>query len=81
MGDDLPDLAVLRRVGYPMAPANAVAEVKAAARFVTTRAGGRGAVREAVEHLMRQAGQWDSVLSGYDAVALSTSEVKRGTAQ
>lgn len=52
LGDDWPDLPALRRVGYPMAVANAADAVKAAARFVTTRAGGSGAVREAIEHLL-----------------------------
>lgn len=67
MGDDLPDLPVLRRCGYPMAPANAVAEVRAAARYVTKRSGGHGAVREAVEHLLRADGRWHRVLELYGA--------------
>lgn len=58
MGDDLIDLPVLRACAYPLAPANAVQEVRNAARFVTTRCGGSGAVREAVEHLMRRDGRW-----------------------
>lgn len=69
IGDDLPDLPVLRRCGYPMAVANAVAEVKAAARYVTQRAGGRGAVREALEHLLRVTGQWERVLEYYGGQA------------
>jgi YrbI family 3-deoxy-D-manno-octulosonate 8-phosphate phosphatase len=63
MGDDLPDLEVLRRVGYPMAPADAVAEVKAVARLVTRAPGGRGAVREAAEYLLRAQGRWGTVLT------------------
>src|SRR5882757_1159612 len=46
VGDDLADLPLLKRVGLPIAVANGVAEVKAAARLVTTVPGGQGAVRE-----------------------------------
>jgi 3-deoxy-D-manno-octulosonate 8-phosphate phosphatase (KDO 8-P phosphatase) len=58
MGDDLPDLPVLRMVGFPLAPADAVAEVRRAARWVSRRTGGAGAVREAVEMLLRARGAW-----------------------
>src|SRR6266853_5327603 len=47
VGDDLPDLSVLQRVGLAVAVANAVPEVKRAAHFITSRSGGEGAVREA----------------------------------
>jgi 3-deoxy-D-manno-octulosonate 8-phosphate phosphatase (KDO 8-P phosphatase) len=66
LGDDLPDLPVLRRCGYPMAVANASPEVKAVARFTTTRRGGDGAVREAIEHLLATAGRWDEAVRLYD---------------
>lgn len=56
MGDDLPDLPMLERAAYAMAPADAVPEVRAACRFVTAAPGGRGAVREAVEHLLAARG-------------------------
>ena len=46
VGDDLPDLPVLRRCGFAIAVANAVEEVKAACHYVTRAPGGRGAVRE-----------------------------------
>lgn len=46
MGDDLPDLPVMERVGLPVAPANADAEVIAASRWTSTVGGGHGAVRE-----------------------------------
>jgi 3-deoxy-D-manno-octulosonate 8-phosphate phosphatase (KDO 8-P phosphatase) len=62
VGDDLADLKVLRRVGWPVAVANAVAEVKAAAAFVTRAAGGHGAVREVVEMLLKARGQWPDLL-------------------
>lgn len=62
MGDDIPDLPMLRRAAYPMAVADAAPEVKALARWVSASAGGHGAVREAVEHLLRAAGEWQSVV-------------------
>ena len=52
VGDDLPDLPILRMCGYPMAVSDAVPEVRAIARFVTVRPGGQGAVREVIEHLL-----------------------------
>ncbi len=58
LGDDLPDLPMMRKAGYAMAVADAVEEVQQAAAFVTTRAGGDGAVREAVEHLLRAKHRW-----------------------
>ena len=54
VGDDLPDLPLLHKVGWPVAVANAIAEVKAAARHTTRLPGGSGAVREAVEWLLDQ---------------------------
>ncbi len=66
IGDDLPDLPVLRLAGYPMAVADAVPEVRDVARFVTVRPGGRGAVREAIEHLIKGLGRWDEVLERFE---------------
>jgi 3-deoxy-D-manno-octulosonate 8-phosphate phosphatase (KDO 8-P phosphatase) len=57
-GDDLPDLAAMDRVGLALAPANAVAEVKRAAHWVARRRGGDGAVREAVEMLLKARRAW-----------------------
>jgi len=65
MGDDLPDLALLSRVGYPMAVADAAPEVLAASAWVSRLGGGHGAVREAIEHLMRAAGAWDAVVESH----------------
>ncbi len=65
MGDDLPDLPLLARCGFAMAPADAVAEVRAAADLVTRRPGGGGAVREAIEVLLKRAGLWQRVLQRY----------------
>jgi 3-deoxy-D-manno-octulosonate 8-phosphate phosphatase (KDO 8-P phosphatase) len=58
MGDDLPDLPLLRRVGLPIAPLDAVAEVRRAVRWVTRRPGGGGAVREVLEAILRAQGRW-----------------------
>jgi 3-deoxy-D-manno-octulosonate 8-phosphate phosphatase (KDO 8-P phosphatase) len=58
MGDDLPDLLAMSRAGLALAPANAVAEVKRAAHWVARRRGGEGAVREAVEMLLRARRSW-----------------------
>ncbi len=58
LADDLPDLPIMRRAGYPMAVADAVPEVLEAAVFVTTRPGGHGAVREAIEHLLKAKNRW-----------------------
>ncbi len=65
LADDWPDLPALTRVGYPMAVANARPEVKALARHVTSAAGGRGAVREAVEHLLSALGRLDEARALY----------------
>lgn len=68
IGDDLPDLSVMTRSGVGIAVADACAEVRAAAAIVTELPGGRGAVREAVERLLRARGSWDSIVARYAAV-------------
>jgi 3-deoxy-D-manno-octulosonate 8-phosphate phosphatase (KDO 8-P phosphatase) len=69
IGDDWPDVPALRAVGYPIAVANAIDEVKAIARYVTTRHGGMGAVREAVEHLLVPDGRWQTAIQQFSAGA------------
>lgn len=64
-GDDLNDLAVMQRVGLACAVANAAPEVKAAAHYVTGRAGGDGAVREIVELILKAQGKWPAVIESY----------------
>ncbi len=59
MGDDWTDLPMMRAVAYSIAPADAEAVVRDAASWVTTRAGGQGAVREAIEHLLDAQGLLD----------------------
>jgi 3-deoxy-D-manno-octulosonate 8-phosphate phosphatase (KDO 8-P phosphatase) len=67
VGDDLADLPILRRVGLPIAVANAVPEVKQIASYVTRAGGGHGAVREVVEALFRARGEWPDLLKRYFA--------------
>lgn len=64
--DDWPDLPLLRRVGYPMAVFDAAPAVRKAAVFVTRTVGGRGAVREAIEHLLKCQGRYEQALALYD---------------
>ncbi len=61
IGDDLPDLPVLRAVGLAACPADAVAEVREIAHLVTRATGGRGAVREVIEVILKSQGHWSSV--------------------
>ncbi len=65
LGDDLADLPVLKRVGLPLAVANAVDEVKRVAAYTTQARGGSGAVREAIEVLLRAKGRWDEAVRTY----------------
>lgn len=65
VGDDLPDLPVLRRAGLAVAVADACSEVRAAADYTTSVPGGRGAVRDAIEWLMKLQGRWDETLARY----------------
>jgi len=67
VGDDLSDLPAMRDAGFSAAPADAAAEVRAAATFVCSVAGGRGAVREAIETLLRRDGRWLHVLAAFGA--------------
>ena len=67
VGDDLADLSVMERVGLPIAVANATDEIKAVAKWTSTRAGGQGAVREAIEALLKARGEWTAVVARYRA--------------
>jgi 3-deoxy-D-manno-octulosonate 8-phosphate phosphatase (KDO 8-P phosphatase) len=67
VGDDFPDMAVLRLVGLPVAVGNAVPEVKAACTIQLTRHGGRGAVREFTELLLKARGDWEPITEKYVA--------------
>jgi 3-deoxy-D-manno-octulosonate 8-phosphate phosphatase (KDO 8-P phosphatase) len=63
VGDDLVDLSLMARVGLSVAVADAVPEVVAAAHWVTARPGGRGAVREVCDLLLKAQGKWTGVVS------------------
>ena len=58
MGDDIPDLDAIAVAGYSIAPADAAAEVIAASDEVSSRPGGHGCVREAIEKVLKEAGKW-----------------------
>ena len=66
-GDDLTDVTIMRRVGLAIATANAREEVKRAAHLVTQAAGGRGAIREVVELLLKAQNRWGEILKHYEA--------------
>jgi 3-deoxy-D-manno-octulosonate 8-phosphate phosphatase (KDO 8-P phosphatase) len=65
MGDDWPDLPVLRRCALPVAPPNAHVEVRQCARYVTQAAAGHGAVREFCDLLLVASGRYAQLLEGY----------------
>lgn len=58
MGDDLPDVPVLERVGMPCCPADAVAEVKKVSKYISPVAGGYGCVRDVIEKVLRLNDHW-----------------------
>jgi 3-deoxy-D-manno-octulosonate 8-phosphate phosphatase (KDO 8-P phosphatase) len=65
VGDDLPDLPVIRYVGFGVAVANAVDEVRQYADYVTSRCGGSGAVREVIELILKSSGRWQDLMGKY----------------
>jgi 3-deoxy-D-manno-octulosonate 8-phosphate phosphatase (KDO 8-P phosphatase) len=65
MGDDLLDLPVLKLAGLSGAPADACDDVRRRVHYVTQSAGGRGAVREFIELILRGRGQWDALVQRY----------------
>jgi len=74
VGDDIIDLPVMRRCGLAIAVRNAREEVKDEAHLVTDHDGGAGAVRDAVEYILRAQGKWDDVVKAY--VSQSTPDKK-----
>jgi 3-deoxy-D-manno-octulosonate 8-phosphate phosphatase (KDO 8-P phosphatase) len=62
VGDDLPDLPVMRRVGLAVAVGNAVREVKETSHYTTKALAGHGAIRETVELILKSKGIWDSII-------------------
>jgi len=77
IGDDFPDLGILRIVGLPVAVGNAVPEIRQVAKLQLVRHGGHGAVREFAEILLKARGQWDAIVEKYvsdRAVPATTTE-------
>ncbi|MCS7314389.1 MAG: HAD hydrolase family protein [Bryobacterales bacterium] len=68
IGDDLTDAVIMRRVGLAIATANARPEVKRMAHWVTESPGGRGAVREVAELLLKAHGYWEEILRKYEVL-------------
>lgn len=58
MGDDIPDLRVMQCVGLAVCPADAAPEVKAISKFISEFPGGKGAVRDVIEHVLKVQGKW-----------------------
>ena len=65
VGDDLTDMPVMRYVGFAATVANAVDEVKQCADYVTSRAGGKGAVREVIEYILKNSDRWQELMKRY----------------
>jgi len=66
VGDDLVDLCLMKRVGFPVAVFNACQDIKKAAAYITIRHGGKGAVREVCELILKAQGKWPDMLASYD---------------
>jgi len=65
IGDDLPDLPVVRYVGFGVAVANSVEPLKLAADYTTSCPGGKGAVREVIEFVLKSTDRWDGLMERY----------------
>lgn len=78
IGDDLNDLPAFEVAGFTFAPMNAVSEVKTAADVVVQRPGGNGAVREAIEIILKENGHWDDAVASFLAELERDAVSKRG---
>ena len=58
MGDDIPDISLMKEVGLPCCPSDAAHDAKLASSYISAHAGGRGAVRDVIEKVMRVRGDW-----------------------
>jgi len=65
VGDDLMDIAPIKYAGFGVAVANAVQQVKQVADYITDCRGGRGAVREVIEYILKSSGRWERVVQKY----------------
>jgi len=66
MGDDLPDLQAIQQAGLGMTVADGAAEVQAAADWISSKAGGAGAVREACEFILKASGRWSLAIERFE---------------
>jgi len=65
MGDDLLDFPIIKRAGFAVAPPNATEEVKNTSHYITKKRGGKGAVRELTEIILKSQGLWEKAISRY----------------
>ncbi|HAH20061.1 MAG: hypothetical protein A2Y00_09170 [Omnitrophica WOR_2 bacterium GWF2_43_52] len=65
IGDDLVDLSIMKAIGFPVAVANASDDIKAVASYITQKTGGRGAVREVAELILKTQDKWDEAIKKY----------------
>ena len=65
VGDDLLDLPITKRAGFAASPPNAMPEVKEASHYITEKEGGKGAVREVIELILKSQGLWERIISSY----------------
>jgi len=65
MGDDINDLPIINKVGLSGAPKDSVQEIKETADLISSSCGGKGAVREFIEYILKKNGQWNKVLAKY----------------
>lgn len=64
MGDDIPDFHVMKLVGLPTCPQDASPEIKEISKYISHKNGGKGAVRDVIEQVMRVQGKWDIYFNG-----------------
>ena len=69
MGDDIVDIKIMQRSGFSIAPADASEYAKATADYITSKRGGRGAVREVCEMILQAQGKWDEICAHYGMTA------------
>ena len=67
IGDDLPDIPILKSVGFSAAPQNGAEPVKYYVHYVTRAKGGDGAVREVIDLLLKTSGRWDAMIAALDS--------------
>jgi 3-deoxy-D-manno-octulosonate 8-phosphate phosphatase (KDO 8-P phosphatase) len=77
MGDDLPDLPLLRECGFSAGPSDAVPEIRQAVDYITTLPGGRGCVREVIDLVLKRSGRWGGIMARY-VPALDLMAPERG---